>query len=88
MAPDCPTAPYYRRKDEKKTVVCWPDRSLFLMELEFLLRFDKDATENLVVVIAGLSARACVVCACMSLLHPSATADGGSRRLRGVRVCK
>lgn len=51
--PDCPTEPYRRRKNEEKTVVNWADRSLFLMELEFLLRFDKVTQESMVIVYAG-----------------------------------
>ena len=50
---DCPQAPYRRRQNEEKTVVNWSDRSLFLTELEFLIRFDKKTTEDLVIVVAG-----------------------------------
>ena len=55
LTPDCPRVPYRRRANEEKTVVRWDDRSLFLVELEFLLRFDKPTTEGLLVICAGES---------------------------------
>eukprot|EP00750_Incisomonas_marina_P000320 INCI10238.2.p1 GENE.INCI10238.2~~INCI10238.2.p1 ORF type:complete len:344 (+),score=43.30 INCI10238.2:105-1136(+) len=61
LAPDCPQEPYRRRKNEEKTVVNWTDRSLFLTELEFLIRFDKPTTEGLVIVFAGMGNSTCHV---------------------------
>ena len=63
LEPSCPQEPYRRRKNEEKTVVNWPDRSLFLAELEFLMRFDKATTEALVIVYAGALVRWYTACA-------------------------
>jgi hypothetical protein len=50
LEPDAPRAPYRRRERERKTVVHWGQRKLFLAELEFLVTY---ATPGATVLYAG-----------------------------------